>query len=216
MFGGWINVDDIVVFKYFDILAGMKLVIVSGSNRVKSQSAKIARVLQHKLSSAGHEAVLVDLHETRLPLFADKTTKAWARISTQIEDADGFVWVAPEWDGMAPPAMINFIAHSNRELAHKPVLLAGVSSGVGGAYPIAELKAFGGKNKHYVLVPEQLIFREVAHVFNDVRPDKSNHRDVAMHERTDHALRILLSFSKHLQAVRAELGEALTLYPRGM
>jgi NAD(P)H-dependent FMN reductase len=194
----------------------MKVAIVSGSNRPKAQSAKIARVVRHKLLTTGHEAVIIDLHRTPLPLFAAEATPEWADISAKIADADGFVWITPEWDGMAPPAMMNFIAHADRELAHKPVLLIAVSSGVGGAYPITELKAFGGKSRHHVLVPEQLIFREVEHVFNDTRPDPNNHRDVGMHERTDHALKTLLSFSKHLGAARQDLGEALTLYPRGM
>lgn len=194
----------------------MKIVVVSGSNRLNSQSLKIAKIIRHKLAKSGHNASLIDLHETNLPLFGGETHGKWLEISDIIEEADGFVWITPEWDGMVPPAMYNFIAHAGREMAHKPVLLAAVSSGVGGAYPIASLKAFGGKNRHYVLVPEQLIFREVKNVFSSPVPDENNQRDIDMHRRTDYALKVLASFSKHLHAARKDLGEELTLYPTGM
>ena len=48
--------------------------------------------------------------------------------------------VSPEWNGMVPSMLTNFfLLCSNNELAHKPGLLVGVSSGTGGSYPVAEL-----------------------------------------------------------------------------
>lgn len=193
----------------------MKIVIISGSTRAHSQSLKIAQVLRHKLIGQVDDVELLDLNMTKLPLYDDTNAPEWIPVKELLADADGYVWVVPEWNGTAGPGIMNLLAYIKTEMMHKPVLLAGVSSGAGGAYPLAQIKAFGAKNSHAVFVPEQLRFREVESIFNDNDPDEHIDADVSMHERADFALRILYAYTSKLYDLRQEIGDDIKRYPSG-
>ena len=65
--------------------------------------------------------------------------------------------ISPEWAGMAPAHLKNFLLMCDGgELAHKPAQLIGVSSGMGGAYPIAELRMSGYKNNFLMWLPDHM------------------------------------------------------------
>lgn len=194
----------------------MNIVVISGSNRSGSQSLKIAQRLQEKLNNLQADTVLLDLHALALPLFDDGEHPAPDGFVEGLKSADGYVLVSPEWDGMAPAAVINFIYHSKDAMVHKPVLLCGVSSTRGGAYPVAELKAFANKNRRFVSVPEHLIFREAKTLFNASTPELGNDADAYMHERSDYALGFLLAYADALKTVRDKPGLPLDKYPNGM
>ena len=86
---------------------------------------------------------------------------------------------------------IFFIYASKAELAHKPGLLVGVSSGVGGAYPISELRASSYKNCRICFIPEQLIIRQVEAVLNGEQAVDAD--DQRIRERADWALHVCLN-----------------------
>lgn len=191
----------------------MNIVIISGSTRPNSQSVKVAGVLQRKLVGKA-EVELLDLAEHKLPLYDDGKHQSWADLSTRLQAADGCIWVVPEWNGSAGPGIMNFLAYLKQELNHKPVLLVGVSSGIGGAYPLAQLRAFGAKNSRAVFVPEALRFMHVKELFNGPEPDQENATDVTMHQRADYALTVLLAYATALQTVRNQVIDG-PRYPTG-
>ena len=128
----------------------MKFAIVAGSQRPNSQSAKVAAVIQSRLQG-DHEASIIDLGERPLPFLdfapSEEDKTYLETLSQALQECDGLVVIAPEWHGMAPAALKNFFLHfSGGQLAHKPALLVAVSSGDGGAYPIAELRSSSYKN----------------------------------------------------------------------
>mgnify|MGYP006207427435 CR=1 FL=1 len=140
-----------------------KIVLVAGSSRVDSQSAKVAHYLAERLRARGAQCQVLDLGHAALPLWpsAEKVA-AWPAMAAQLEEADALVLLSPEWNGMACPALKNFFLYAGRaELAHKPALLVGVSSGLGGAYPLSELRASSYKNCRLCYLPEHLIVRGV-------------------------------------------------------
>ena len=70
--------------------------------------------------------------------------------------------IAPEWHGQVPAGLKNFFLICGRaEVGHKPALITTVSSGDGGAYPVAELRMSSYKNNRICYIPEQLIIRNV-------------------------------------------------------
>jgi NAD(P)H-dependent FMN reductase len=87
------------------------------------------------------EARLVDLVEVGLPLFDEphhprlgeyqhEHTRRWSR---QVEEADAFVFVMPEYNHLPPPAFINALDFLSREWAYKAagfVSYGGVSGGL--------------------------------------------------------------------------------------
>ncbi|MDP2746669.1 MAG: hypothetical protein Q8O69_09075 [Pseudomonas sp.] len=92
----------------------------------------------------------------------------------------------------------NFFIYANKaELAHKPGLLVGVSSGAGGAYPISELRASSDKNCRLCYVPEHLIVRQVEKVLSSPEPASEAHQ--RLRGRIDYALDILGKYPNALQ-----------------
>lgn len=183
----------------------MKIVVVCANSRANSQSNKVANILLGKLQKIeGVEAGLIDLHKRPLPIYDDTEKPEWLEMSKELNAADGFVWVFPEWSGTAGPAIMNFVVYIGEggQAAHKPVLLTAVSDGTGAAYPLAQVKAFGSKNGHEVFVPEQLRFREVKNLFNSTEPEPDNKADESMHARSQYALQVLVEYAKALKQMR--------------
>ncbi len=124
-------------------------------------------------------------------------------------EADGFIVISPEWNGMVPSVLKNlFLLYSTDVFAHKPGLIASISAGVGGSYPITELRTSSYKNSRICYLPEHLIFRHVTSIFNDSDdyPDDNDESTQSyMSERTDYCLDLLLSYSAALKTVRADV-----------
>ena len=132
-----------------------KYVVISGSTRKNSESSKVSRFVVNSLKQAdqGQEVDLVDLSTANIPNWSEDfwgdepPSLEWTAVSNQLKQCQAVVLVAPEWNGMVPPALMNiFLLASKDELAHKPGLIVTVSSGEGGTYPVAQLRNFGAKN----------------------------------------------------------------------
>lgn len=184
----------------------MNICIISASMRSKSQSRKVADYLQRRVVTLNHEANVLDLNELQLPLYNDEgfdnhEPQSLQELKRRLVAADGYVFVSPEWDGMMSYGLINMFLYIKNEMAHKPVMLTGVSSGRGGTYPIAQMKQLGQKNKHFVITPENLIVSQVKDVMND---DTSNQEsnDYVVKQRADYALKILLLYAEKLVSIR--------------
>ena len=102
------------------------------------------------------------------------------------------------------------------ELAHKPALLVGVSSGEGGASPIAELRMSSYKNNRICYLPEQLIIRNVESVFNEDAAENDAKSQNYLAGRLDYCLKLLLSYSKAFKQIRAGDESSLATYRNGM
>ena len=149
----------------------MKISIISASHRINSQSKRISNLVNNNLLNiqSGLEMFSLDLADASLPFWSpDKKNgkgvwgETWNLISDNLNKSDGFILVVPEYGGMATPVAKNiFLLCDNGEFAHKPGLIVSVSSGNGGAYPIAELRSSSYKNTHLMWIPENIIIRNV-------------------------------------------------------
>ena len=187
----------------------MKISIVATSHRQKSQSQRISDILQYNLNRLNTKLDLfsLDLGETVLPFWSpDKKNKngiwgdTWQKISKNLDNSDGFIFIVPEYGGMASPSAKNlFLLCGEGELTHKPGLIVSVSSGQGGAYPIADLRSFSYKNTHIMWIPENIIIRNVEH-FNP-----GFHGDAIpqwLDRRIEYALNLLLAYSSNMKPLR--------------
>ena len=101
---------------------------------------------------------------------------------------------------MATPAAKNiFLLCGNGEFSHKPGLIVSVSSGNGGAYPIAELRSSSYKNTHIMWIPENIIIRNVEE-FNPGSHGK-NIPDW-LDNRIDYVLNLLLAYASNMKPLR--------------
>ncbi|WP_448724560.1 NADPH-dependent FMN reductase [Pseudomonas farris] len=180
------------------------IVLLSGSNRSNSQSIKVARYLRDRLEKLElcESSGLIDLASSRLPLWPEEDTdRVWSAQQSILKKATALIVISPEWNGMACPALKNFFLYAGLgELGHKPALLVGVSAGLGGAYPIAELRASSYKNSRIMYLPEQLIIRNVESMLNSERPADENDRRIRT--RADWALQILCQYDAALRTIR--------------
>ena len=198
--------------------------ILVASHRADSQSHRIGDHLKSRFLEG--QASMIDLNEDRLPMWdgsdpseqpdanGESPAEVVERVKKTAEKASSFVFVVPEWHGMAPAGLKNFFLWVGaRELAHKPALLVTVSAGTGGAMVVNELRANSYKNSRLNFIPEQLIFRDVNHLWADIQDRES---DDYLAKRTGCALNLLRLYTEALTPVRSQLTASLQDYPNGM
>jgi len=204
----------------------MKITIISGSHRDPSQSEKVARYIENVLNSEKEhvEATVFSLANNPLPLW-DQTlwedSEQWnallAPIKKQMTESDAFVVISPEWHGQVPAGLKNFFLMFNRfEMGHKPAMIVAVSSGDGGAYPVAELRMSSYKNNRLCYIPEQLILRNVETILNEKAEDNNAEADDYFKKRIDWSLDILCGYGEALKSMRANTEIHHDMFSNGM
>ncbi len=201
----------------------MNLSIVSGSHRLNSNSRKIAEFISVLAQSKSlfSKTHIHDCATLNLPMWDEgvwngeqKWKDVWAPVAAELQATDAIVLVAPEWGGMVPPALKNFLLLCrNNELGHKPALIVGVSSGMGGAYPIAELRMSGYKNNRMLYIPDHLIIRDATNLLNG--SESTNPIDQDVRARVEYSCNVLCEYAKAMKHVRASGVIDYKKYPYG-
>ena len=184
----------------------MNISIISASHRKNSQSNRIALILEKLLQEKFKNIKIFnfDLFKLNLPMWSEEEIEENRKLffnefSSKLLKSDGFIFVIPEYGGMATPISKNFFLHCNKgELSHKPALVVSISSGNGGSYPISELRSSSYKNRHILWIPENIIIRNVEHF------DPGNHGNLIpewLDKRIDYVLNLLIEYSKCLRPV---------------
>ncbi len=192
----------------------MKISIISGSHRNPSQSEKIARFVENTLKQKFEaiEPAVFTLADNPLPLWDEgvwNKEPRWEELLTpikkQFSESDAFVIITPEWHGQVPSGLKNlFLLMSRFEMGHKPAFIISVSSGDGGAYPVAELRMSSYKNNRLCYIPEQLIIRHVESVFNTEAKDNDERSDSYYRERLHWSLELLIAYGNALKPLREQ------------
>ena len=187
----------------------MKISIISASHRINSESKKISNFLEKTLLKLNNklEIFSLDLAKSSLPMWSpDKKKvegvwgKTWNSISKNLDNSYGFILVVPEYGGMATPIAKNiFLLCGNGEFSHKPGLIVSISSGNGGAYPIAELRSSSYKNTHIMWIPENLIIRNVEE-FNPGNHGKNIPE--WLDKRIDYVLKLFIAYADNMKPLR--------------
>jgi len=93
--------------------------------------------------------------------------KSKDEVLSRLYACDGVTFIAPEWGGMIPPALVNLLllcangSANGLPLGHKPAFALGLSASGGGANPIPMLKGFAAKNTHMTWMPLHAIIQNV-------------------------------------------------------
>ena len=149
----------------------------------------------------------LDFSKEKIPFWSEEKKEKkgfwgerWSQISAHLKSSDGFIFVVPEYGGMAAPNAKNFfLICSEGELAHKPGLLVSISSGNGGAYPISELRTSSYKNTHIMWIPENIIIRNVEH-YNP--GNNGNLIPEWLDDRINYSIDLLLAYAKYMKPMR--------------
>lgn len=193
----------------------MRIAIISGSTRKGSESKRVSEYLNDRLVAMELEPTIIDLNEQRLPLYDDSRSGewegVWRGISEELEGADGVIFVSPEWDGMFSVGIHNLVHYLKYELADKPVMLVGVSSGRGGRYPLLQMRTMGYKNKRFVIIPESIFIDGVGEALKE-----NAFTDPRLTERCDYALETLKAYAIALFGVRESGLTDYKKFPNGL
>lgn len=200
----------------------MKVSIIVGSHRHESQSARVGHFAEAELKKLGVETYVFSLADNPLPLWdegvwqgTEQWSKIWSPISKQLKESSAIVVVAPEWSGMVPAGLKNFfLLCSSAEIGHKAGLLIGVSSEVGGSYPIAELRMSSYKNTRLCYIPDHVIVRSVEKMLIGDTPADSH--DEQVRARITYCLKLLKEYGKALDSVRESGVIDYKNFPHGM
>jgi len=109
--------------------------IISGTNRLGSNSLKVAKYYKDELHSKGEEWEIFSLED--LPhdiLYTDlygKRSEAFASIQGKVSAAKKFIFIIPEYNGSYPGALKLFVDACTYPTSfyHKKAALVGVSTG---------------------------------------------------------------------------------------
>ena len=187
----------------------MKISVISTSHRKNSESKRISKIfidLIFELNSS-IECFSLDMFELNIPLWTSEkkeNSNFWdnkvKQISSELNSSDGFVFVVPEYGGMATPNSKNFfLIFNNGEVFHKPGLIVSISSGNGGAYPISELRSSSYKNSHIMWIPENIIIRNVEQFLPG---NHGNLIPVWIDDRINYSCNLLLKYAKYLKPIQ--------------
>lgn len=197
----------------------MNTVVISASMRPNSQSIKIANYLHRVIQAEGHTSQVLDLAVMRLPLYDDQDHLELKLEVTNIKEVlagtDSYVVVTPEWNGMASIGFLNMLHYIEHEMAHKPIMLVGVSATRGGSYPLQQLRTMGYKNRHYIIIPENIVVTDCKNVFNDDNLS-DDAPDIYLKKRANYALKVLAAYADALAGVRSSGVIDFEAYPNGM
>ena len=187
----------------------MKISIISTSHRKNSQSLRVAKILKKNLEEIHNKFKFyhLDMFEAKIPLWTserEETNNFWniefKKISLELETSHGFIFVVPEYGGMASPNSKNlFLIFNKGEFFHKPGLIISISSGNGGAYPISDLRSSSYKNSHIAWIPENIIIRNVEQYLpkfhGELIPEWID-------KRINYACNLLLKYSEYLKPIQ--------------
>ncbi|TQV67667.1 NAD(P)H-dependent oxidoreductase [Exilibacterium tricleocarpae] len=199
----------------------MNVCVISGSHRQSSNTLKCANYVLSRLESRGHTCQLIDLFAQPVPIWSedfwsnDSSEKnSWHTNSEILKASDAYVVMTPEYCGMATPSIKNFLLKCNGvETGNKPVLLIGISAGLGGISPILELKLNGFKNNFMCVIPYSVIIRNADTMLNGEKPDSDE--EMKLRESIQYALDHLLIYAESLSHVRLCGLTDFDLYPYG-
>ncbi len=142
----------------------MRIAIVIGSVRQNRVSDRMAKWVQNvaKQVASEHEWKMIDLKDYDLPMFDEpmppmanqrpELAEGTRRYLEAMGEADGFIFVTPEYNHSTSSALLNAIDLLDYQLTKKPVAMAGHGV-VGGARAIAHLKTIVNSNLGAIATP---------------------------------------------------------------
>lgn len=131
----------------------MKHIIV-GTNRPKSRSLELAKIVQERYKHLGEDVEIINLEDLPLSIFTGaeygaEKPEILKKITDQIDGSDGLIVIAPEYNGSAPGVLKLLIDHLSFPLAfeRRPVCFLGLGGMFGGLRPVEHLQqVFGYRN----------------------------------------------------------------------
>ncbi len=174
----------------------LNIVIIIGTNRKDRQSIKVARLI-YKIAKnfVGFEPTMLDPIKFEFSSKDVEPTRSDPSYKKIIEEADAFLIVVPEYNHSYPAALKRALDSEYSVYLHKPVALAGVSSGPWGGVRAIESILPVLRTLGLVISKQDLNFPRVQELFDQ----QENLKDAKYIQRIEKALEELLWLAKTLK-----------------
>ena len=199
-----------------------KILIINISLRKESQSQKVSQYLLNQINKKEqNQSKILNYIDLDLPLWNQDLAgnkEVLKPIVDKLEEATGYIFVTPEYNGACSPALNNLCLFLSQESYHKTVLLVSVSAGRSGSYAITEARGNTYKNTKLNYIPEHLIIRDVNNVLNIVMDKDSiqlSEEDKYIRERIIYTLSNFDIYCTYSKLIRNEVSYN-SLYTNGM
>ena len=149
----------------------MRITIIQGSPREQANTDKVARFLEEQLgqNKAVTATQFLDIRSFNFPNWGmgEVSKEDLALFQSGLIDADGLLFVIPEYNGRVPGAFKNTLDYFRSEYKKKPMAIATVSAGsFGGVNALYDFRDWA----HYVegiLSPTKLLVSKAGNLFNE-------------------------------------------------
>lgn len=144
----------------------LKIKVIAGSVRPGRFNIQPANWITDLASqNPDLDVELVDLQELNLPFYnepkpammGDYELDHTKKLAETIGEADGFIFVAAEYNHSYAPVLANALNYLNAEWNHKPVSFVSYGSQAGGARAVEHLRTIAGELRMYDLREQVLI-----------------------------------------------------------
>ncbi len=144
----------------------LKIKIITGSSRPQRFNTQPTKWIETIAKSFGNfEVEVLDLKEINLPFldeanppmmnkYENQHTKDWSK---KVEEADGFIFVTPEYNHSFSPILKNAIDYLFLEWNYKPLTFVSYGSLAGGSRAVEHLRAVAAEIKMYDLREQILL-----------------------------------------------------------
>lgn len=160
----------------------MKVTLIAGSNHHAATSTRLAEYIQHLVTTNGHQATLVDLHQTPVPFYSPDDAhgghEALENLKRAMHDADGIVLATPEYHSGISGVLKNALDHLGQDHFNNKAVLSVSSSG--GAVAVSSLTQLQTivRNLHGINCPEWISIGgdqrksfQTGIAYSDIHPD---------------------------------------------
>lgn len=186
-----------------------KIKIIAGSSRPGRFNLQPATWIYERVKEKGIDVELLDLKEINLPFldeeippsqnqYSQEHTKEWAKL---IGEADGFIFVTPEYNHSYSPILKNAIDFLYAEWNNKPVSFVSYGSLAGGSRAVEHLRGVAAELKMFDL-REQILLPNYWENLNDAGEYQFNDSHISTaSEMIDN----LIFWAEKMKEARAEL-----------
>ena len=149
----------------------MKEIIV-GTDRKGSRSRTVSEFIQGLYAKAGEEVGIIDISEVGLSdikkPYTDERPDALHQAIERVNNADGLIFVVPEYNGSYPGALKYLIDHwaYPTSFEFRPVCYVGLGGRWGGLRPIEHLQGVMGYRNAYQL-PQRVFLSGIFTMLNE-------------------------------------------------
>lgn len=143
------------------------ILVIAGTDRLNSNSRKIANYVKGLLENLGEDAQVLDLADLKPtahggPFYGGAPApEALQKALDLVQRADGVYFCVPEYNGSLPGALKYFIDHWKypESFEFRPVAFCGLGWMFGGLRPVEHLQGVMGYRNAF-MYPERIFFRD--------------------------------------------------------